>query len=95
MTGDVAPARQTALLAEQLLKPLVAEGKYWVGGDHQPGAAGWHAALNQLLGSEQVQEVAAAAASQLLFRVGWAAQVAAGLAATGPALAGLTGVGSG
>ena len=47
MFDDVAPMVAAALFAEQLLKPLVAQYKHWIGINNQSRGFGSHAPLLQ------------------------------------------------
>lgn len=75
MANHMAPASHAALGAEQLLQPLVAEGEDGVGADQQFGLGGFHAPLGELLGAEQVQEIAFAAPRQQMIGMGRAEQL--------------------
>lgn len=91
MAHHMAPSSQSALGAEQLLQPLVAEREDGVGVDQQFGLGGLNAPLGELLGAEQVQEIAFAAPGQQMIGMGRAEQ----LSVAGSAPAARAGVGRG
>jgi len=73
--GDVAPAAPSALRAEQLLQPFIAEYQHRVSLDHQLGPSVAHAPFPQLLRREQVEVILLAIALDSLLWMGWAEQL--------------------
>ena len=71
----VAPAARSALRAEQLLKPFVAEYQHWIGLDHELGGFMRHAPGLELFRLEQMQKVLLAIAFNPLLGMGWAKQL--------------------
>ena len=65
----MAPAGRSTCNAEELLQPFIAEREHRLSGDHQPGLTRWHAALAQLLGTEEIEEIAASTPSKGLIGV--------------------------
>ena len=57
MFGDVIPVVGSTLFAEQLLKPLVAQHKHWIGIDHESCRFGGHTPLLQRFSAQQMQIV--------------------------------------
>jgi hypothetical protein len=72
---DMAPAAATALRAEQLLQPFVAEHQHRIGLDHQLRPVVAHAPSFQLFRREQMQEILLPVALDPLLRMGWAEQL--------------------
>ena len=71
----VAPVTRAAPLAEQLLKPFVAEYQHWLGLDHQLGGFVGHPPRPELLGAQQMQEKLLAIALKALLGVGGAEEL--------------------
>ena len=72
--SDVAPAIASALGAEQLFQPFVAEHQHRIGLDHQLGGFIAHPPHLELLRCEQMQEIFFAVAFDSLLQVGRAEQ---------------------
>ncbi len=72
MFGDVIPVVGSTLFAEQLLKPLVAQHKHWIGIDHEACRFCGHAPLLQGFCAQQMQIVFFPIPSKDLVLVHWA-----------------------